>query len=165
MPDTRKIAVTVNGRRYESEVETRLLLADYLRNVLDLTGTHVGCEHGVCGACTVMVDGLSARSCLMFAVQVNGKEITTIEGLAAADGTLSPLQESFRTHHGLQCGFCTPGMLITLTEHLREHPDPSEEELRELLTGNLCRCTGYQAIVEAGLDAARKMREAKAEIA
>ena len=165
MADTRKIAVTVNGRRYESEVETRLLLADYLRHVLDLTGTHVGCEHGVCGACTVMVDGLSARSCLMFAVQVNGKEITTIEGLAAADGTLSPLQESFRTHHGLQCGFCTPGMLITLTEHLREHPDPSEEELRELLTGNLCRCTGYQAIVEAGLDAARKMREAKAEIA
>ena len=163
MADIRKIAVTVNGRRYESEVETRLLLADYLRHVLDLTGTHVGCEHGVCGACTVMVDGLSARSCLMFAVQANGKEITTIEGLAAADGTLSPLQESFRTHHGLQCGFCTPGMLITLTEHLRDNPDPTEEELREVLTGNLCRCTGYQAIVAAGLDAAAKIRASKAE--
>ena len=163
MPDTRKISVTVNGRSYEREVESRLLLADFLRHSLDLTGTHVGCEHGVCGACTVLVDGLSARSCLMFAVQANGKSITTIEGLAAADGTLSPLQESFRQHHGLQCGFCTPGMLITLTEHLREHPDPTEEELRELLTGNLCRCTGYQAIIESGLDAARKMREANSE--
>jgi carbon-monoxide dehydrogenase small subunit len=161
----RRIAVTVNGRRYEVEVESRLLLADFLRHSIDLTGTHVGCEHGVCGACTVLVDGLSARSCLMFAVQANGKEITTIEGLANADGTLSPLQESFRQHHGLQCGFCTPGMLITLTEHLRDNPDPTEEELRELLTGNLCRCTGYQAIVEAGLDAARKLREAKSEMA
>jgi carbon-monoxide dehydrogenase small subunit len=161
----RRIAVTVNGRRYEVDVESRLLLADFLRHSIDLTGTHVGCEHGVCGACTVLVDGLSARSCLMFAVQANGKEITTIEGLANADGTLSPLQESFRQHHGLQCGFCTPGMLITLTEHLRDNPDPTEEELRELLTGNLCRCTGYQAIVEAGLDAARKLREAKSEMA
>jgi carbon-monoxide dehydrogenase small subunit len=165
MADMRRIAVTVNGRRYEVEVESRLLLADFLRHSIDLTGTHVGCEHGVCGACTVLVDGLSARSCLMFAVQANGKEITTIEGLANADGTLSPLQESFRQHHGLQCGFCTPGMLITLTEHLRDNPDPTEEELRELLTGNLCRCTGYQAIVEAGLDAARKLREAKSEMA
>ena len=163
MPDTRKISVTINGRTYEQEVETRLLLADFLRHTLDLTGTHVGCEHGVCGACTVLVDGLSARSCLMFAVQANGKSITTIEGLAAADGTLSPLQESFRQHHGLQCGFCTPGMLITLTEHLRENPDPTEAELRDLLTGNLCRCTGYQAIIESGLDAARKMREANSE--
>jgi carbon-monoxide dehydrogenase small subunit len=165
MADMRRIAVTVNGRRYEVDVESRLLLADFLRHSIDLTGTHVGCEHGVCGACTVLVDGLSARSCLMFAVQANGKEITTIEGLANADGTLSPLQESFRQHHGLQCGFCTPGMLITLTEHLRDNPDPTEEELRELLTGNLCRCTGYQAIVEAGLDAARKLREAKSEMA
>ena len=165
MPDMRKIAVTVNGRRYESKVESRLLLADFLRHSLDLTGTHVGCEHGVCGACTVLVDGHSVRSCLMFAVQANGKEITTIEGLAAADGTLSTLQEAFRQNHGLQCGFCTPGMLITLTEHLRDHQDPTEEELRELLTGNLCRCTDYQAIVEAGLDAARKMREARAETA
>ena len=165
MPDTRKISVTINGRTYEQEVETRLLLADFLRNTLDLTGTHVGCEHGVCGACTVLVDGLSVRSCLMFAVQANGKSLTTIEGLAAADGTLSPLQESFRQHHGLQCGFCTPGMLITLTEHLRENPDPTEAELRDLLTGNLCRCTGYQAIIESGLDAARKMREANSETA
>ena len=165
MPDTRKISVTINGRTYEQEVETRLLLADFLRHTLDLTGTHVGCEHGVCGACTVLVDGLSVRSCLMFAVQANGKSLTTIEGLAAADGTLSPLQESFRQHHGLQCGFCTPGMLITLTEHLRENPDPTEAELRDLLTGNLCRCTGYQAIIESGLDAARKMREANSETA
>ena len=163
MPDIRKISVTVNGRRPEAEVESRLLLADFLRNTLDLTGTHVGCEHGVCGACTVMIDDHSARSCLMFAVQANGKSITTIEGLAHADGSLSILQEAFRQNHGLQCGFCTPGMLITLTEHLRDNPDPTEEELREVLTGNLCRCTGYQAIVEAGLDAAAKMRASKAE--
>ena len=163
MPDMRKISVTVNGRRHEAEVESRLLLADFLRNTLDLTGTHVGCEHGVCGACTVMVDDHSARSCLMFAVQANGKSITTIEGLAQADGSLSILQEAFRQNHGLQCGFCTPGMLITLTEHLRDNPDPTEAELREVLTGNLCRCTGYQAIIEAGLDAAAKIRASKAE--
>jgi carbon-monoxide dehydrogenase small subunit len=163
MTQLRKVTVTVNGRRHEATVEGRLLLADFLRHTLDLTGTHVGCEHGVCGACTVLVDGRSVRSCLMFAVQADGREITTIEGLAAADGTLSPLQQAFMTHHGLQCGFCTPGMLMTLTEHLRDNPDPDEEELRELLTGNLCRCTGYQAIVEAGLDAARKMREAAQE--
>ena len=163
MSDTRKITVTVNGQRHEAVVESRLLLADFLRHTLDLTGTHVGCEHGVCGACTVMVDGHSARSCLMFAVQANGKSITTIEGLAQADGRLSILQEAFQNNHGLQCGFCTPGMLITLSEHLRDNPDPTEEELREVLTGNLCRCTGYQAIVAAGLDAAAKMRDSKAE--
>ena len=163
MPDTRKISVTVNGVRHEAEVESRLLLVDFLRHTLDLTGTHAGCEHGVCGACTVMVDGLSARSCLMFAVQANGKSITTIEGLAEADGKLSILQEAFQNNHGLQCGFCTPGMLITLSEHLRDNPDPTEAELREALTGNLCRCTGYQAIVAAGLDAAAKMRASKAE--
>ena len=163
MPDTRKISVTVNGVRHEAEVESRLLLVDFLRHTLDLTGTHAGCEHGVCGACTVMVDGLSARSCLMFAVQANGKSITTIEGLAEADGKLSILQEAFQNNHGLQCGFCTPGMLITLSEHLRDNPNPTEEDLREVLTGNLCRCTGYQAIVAAGLDAAAKMRASKAE--
>ena len=163
MPDTRKITVTVNGQRHEAEVESRLLLTDFLRHTLDLTGTHVGCEHGVCGACTVMVDGHSARSCLMFAVQANGKSITTIEGLAQADGKLSILQEAFQNNHGLQCGFCTPGMLITLSEHLRDNPDPTEAELREVLTGNLCRCTGYQAIVAAGLDAAAKLRASKAE--
>ena len=165
MPDSRKISLTVNGKRYDEQVESRLLLADFLRHTLDLTGTHVGCEHGVCGACTILVDGVSARSCLMFAVQANGRAITTIEGLAEADGSLSILQEAFRQNHGLQCGFCTPGMLITLTEHLRDNPDPSEEDLRLLLTGNLCRCTGYQAIVEAGLDAARRMREHRSETA
>ncbi len=161
MSEKKRIKVEVNGRSYEREVEPRLLLADFLRNEIDLTGTHVGCEHGVCGACTVLVDGFSTRSCLMFAVQTNGKIITTVEGLAAADGSLSTLQQCFHEHHGLQCGFCTPGMLITLTEYLRDNPDPDEAELRVLLTGNLCRCTGYQAIVEAGLDAARRMREAR----
>ena len=159
MREMKKISVTVNGRLYEREVETRLLLTDFLRHSLDLTGTHAGCEHGVCGACTVLVEGRSARSCLMFAVQCNGKSIETIEGLANKDGTLSPLQQAFHENHGLQCGFCTPGMLMTLTEHLRENPDPSEQDLRELLTGNLRRCTGYQAIVDAGLDAARRLRE------
>jgi carbon-monoxide dehydrogenase small subunit len=159
MSDKRKIAVTVNGRLYEREIEARLLLSDFLRHSLDLTGTHVGCEHGVCGACTILVEGRSARACLMFAVQCHGKSVTTIEGLAEKDGSLSPLQQAFHENHGLQCGFCTPGMLITLTEHLRDNPDPTEQELRELLTGNLCRCTGYQAIVDAGLDAARRLRE------
>jgi len=160
MSDCRRIKLEVNGRAYEREIEARLLLVDFLRHELDLTGTHVGCEHGVCGACTVLVDGVSARSCLMFAVQANNKKITTVEGLASADGSLSVLQQCFHEQHGLQCGFCTPGMLITLTEHLRDNPDPDEAELRMLLTGNLCRCTGYQAIVDAGLDAARRMREA-----
>lgn len=160
MSDRKSIKVEVNGRSYLREVEPRMLLADFLRHELDFTGTHVGCEHGVCGACTVLVDGLSTRSCLMFAVQTNGKKVTTVEGLASPDGALSTLQQSFHEHHGLQCGFCTPGMLITLTEYLRDNPDPTEGEMRALLTGNLCRCTGYQAIVEAGLDAARLMREA-----
>jgi aerobic-type carbon monoxide dehydrogenase small subunit (CoxS/CutS family) len=149
MSDCRKIKLEVNGKAYEREVEPRLLLVDLLRHELDLTGTHVGCEHGVCGACTVMVDGVSARSCLMFAVQANNKKIITVEGLASADGSLSVLQQCFHEQHGLQCGFCTPGMLITLTEHLHDNPDPDEAELRTLLTGNLCRCTGYQAIVDA----------------
>ena len=156
------ITLTINGESVTTQVEPRTHLADLLRG-LGLTGTHLGCEHGVCGACTVMIDDHSARSCLMFAVQAHGKAITTIEGLAEADGSLSILQEAFRQNHGLQCGFCTPGMLITLTEHLRDNPDPTEEELREVLTGNLCRCTGYQAIVEAGLDAAARMRASKAE--
>ncbi|MDB5597311.1 MAG: aerobic-type carbon monoxide dehydrogenase, small subunit CoxS/CutS-like protein [Hyphomicrobiales bacterium] len=163
MPETRTISLSVNGHKYEKAIEPRMLLVDFLRQTLDLTGTHVGCEHGVCGACTILIDGQSARSCLMFAVQAKGRELTTIEGLANADGTLSILQQAFHEKHGLQCGFCTPGMLITLTEHLRENPDPTEEELRTLLTGNICRCTGYQAIVEAGLDAAQKMRVAQAE--
>ncbi|MDO9442387.1 MAG: (2Fe-2S)-binding protein [Beijerinckiaceae bacterium] len=158
MSEDRPITVTVNGRTYERTVEPRMLLADFLRNVLDLTGTHVGCEHGVCGACTILFDGMSARSCLLFAVQANGRDITTVEGLQNPDGTLSVLQQAFHENHGLQCGFCTPGMLITLTEHLRNDPDPTEDDLRILLTGNICRCTGYQAIVAAGLDAARRLR-------
>ena len=161
MAETRKIAVTVNGRRHEAEVETRYTLADFLRQQLGLTGTHLGCEHGVCGACTVLFDGHTVRSCLMLAVQANGREITTVEGIARSATELHPLQQAFRDHHGLQCGFCTPGMLTTLLEFLRDNPDPAEEEVRVAISGNLCRCTGYQGIVAAALDAARRMRDDK----
>ena len=150
--------ITVNGKSHARVVEARLTLADFLRHELGLTGTHLGCEHGVCGACTVLVDGRSARSCLIFAVQANGCEVTTVEGLSP-DGGLSVLQRAFIDNHGLQCGFCTPGMLITLTELLRDNADPSEHEVREALTGNLCRCTGYAGIVKAALDAARQLRD------
>ncbi|MGB7037149.1 MAG: (2Fe-2S)-binding protein [Xanthobacteraceae bacterium] len=149
--------ITVNGKSHARVVESRLTLADFLRHDLGLTGTHLGCEHGVCGACTVLVDGRSARSCLMFAVQANGCDVTTVEGLAP-DDQLSPLQQAFMDHHGLQCGFCTPGMLITLTELLRDNAAPTEQEVREALTGNLCRCTGYAGIVKAALDAAQRLR-------
>jgi carbon-monoxide dehydrogenase small subunit len=159
MPEKRKVSVTVNGQTYEREVEPRLLLADFIRHELGLTGTHVGCEHGVCGACTILVDGRTARSCLMFAVQANGRNLETVEGLAAPDGALSPLQEAFRRHHGLQCGFCTPGMLMTLTELFRDCPNATEEEIRDTLSGNLCRCTGYVGIVDAALDIAGHKRE------
>ena len=159
MAETRKVTLTVNGKSYTAEAEVRLTLADFLRHTLGLTGTHLGCEHGVCGACTILIEGRSARSCLMFAVQANGRSIETVEGLAAPDGTLSPLQESFRKHHGLQCGFCTPGILMTLTELLRDHPDANEGTIRDVLSGNLCRCTGYVGIVEAALDAAAKLRQ------
>jgi carbon-monoxide dehydrogenase small subunit len=158
---TRKIKVTVNGQAREAEVEVRLTLADFLRHRLNLTGTHIGCEHGVCGACTVLVDGRSARSCLMLAVQTDGREITTIEGIAPGPDQMHPLQEAFRDNHGLQCGFCTPGMLTTLIELLRDNPDPSEADVREAISGNLCRCTGYQTIVAATLDAAKRMRGAR----
>ncbi|MEK7230495.1 MAG: (2Fe-2S)-binding protein [Pseudomonadota bacterium] len=158
MADTRTIAVTVNGKGYRREVETRMTLADFLRHELDLTGTHVGCEHGVCGACTVLIGGVSARACLLLAVQCDGENVTTVEGLSAGV-QLNALQQAFQDNHGLQCGFCTPGMLITLTEFLRDHPDPSETEVREVLSGNLCRCTGYQPIVAAALDAAKRIRE------
>jgi aerobic carbon-monoxide dehydrogenase small subunit len=151
------IRVSVNGKSYARVVDARLTLADFLRHEINLTGTHLGCEHGVSGACTVLVDGHSARSCLMFAVQANNCEVTTVEGLAP-DGKLSILQQAFIDNHGLQCGFCTPGMLITLTELLRENPEPSEQEVREALTGNLCRCTGYAGIVKAALDAAQRLR-------
>ena len=159
MTDTRTITVTVNGKPYTKDVPTRLLLSDFLRHELMLTGTHVGCEHGVCGACTVLLDGRSARSCLTLAVQANGHEIMTVEGIAPeGSNELHPLQQAFQDHHGLQCGYCTPGMLTTLIELLRDNPDPSESEVRSAISGNLCRCTGYQGIVEATLDAARKMR-------
>ena len=158
MGETRKLSVTVNGTPYEEVVEVRLTLADFLRQQLALTGTHLGCEHGVCGACTVLVDGRSARSCLMLAVQVNGREITTIEGIAPSDEELHPLQQAFADNHGLQCGFCTPGMLTTMVEFLRDNPAPSERQVQEALSGNLCRCTGYQGVVAAVLDAAKRLR-------
>ena len=138
------ITVTVNGTRHQRSVEPRFSLADFLRRDLGLTGTHLGCEHGVCGACTVLVDGEAVRGCLMLAVQADGSEVTTVEGLAGDDGELAPLQQAFWEHHGLQCGFCTPGFLITLTEILRENPEPTERELRARLSGNICRCTGYE---------------------
>ncbi|HEY4074410.1 MAG TPA: (2Fe-2S)-binding protein [Herbaspirillum sp.] len=156
---TRVIKLTVNKQPYEREVETRVTLGDFLRQDLGLTGTHYGCEHGVCGACTILLDGNSARSCLMLAVQAEGGEVTTIEGLAQANGTFSELQQAFTECHSLQCGFCTPGMLTTLTELLRENPDPTEEQVRETITGNLCRCTGYQPIIDAALLAARRMQD------
>jgi carbon-monoxide dehydrogenase small subunit len=149
------ISVTVNGERYERTVEPRLLLSDFLRHELGLTGTHVGCEHGVCGACTILFDDQPARACIMLAAQADGHQIQTIEGLAGPDGELNPLQSAFRECHGLQCGFCTPGILMTMTAFLREHPKPSETEIRGALSGNLCRCTGYQHIVEAVQRAAK----------
>ena len=142
------VEITVNGTRYRESVEPRLLLADFLREVLDLTGTHVGCEHGICGACTVLMDGDSVRSCLTFAVQADGAEITTIEGLGDIDA-LGPVQAAFREHHALQCGFCTPGMLITVTDMLQKYPLATDEEIRDGLSGNICRCTGYEHIVRA----------------
>ncbi len=143
-----EINVTVNGTKYERQVEPRTLLSDFLRHELGLTGTHVGCEHGVCGACTVLFDGQPARSCLMFAVQADGHELLTVEGLGSID-ELHPIQEAFREAHGLQCGFCTPGFLTTLVPFLEENPDPNEDEIRAAISGNICRCTGYQHIVEA----------------
>ena len=159
MSETRKIVVTVNGTRYEETVPVRVTLADFIRHQLGLTGTHLGCEHGVCGACTILLDGISARSCLMLAVQADGHEILTVEGIAPNADTLHPLQEAFRDNHGLQCGFCTPGILTTLIEFLRDNPDPTEQEVRIGISGNLCRCTGYQNIVIAALDAAKRLQD------
>jgi len=156
---THAIKLSVNGKAYERAIEARITLADFLRHELGLTGTHVGCEHGVCGACTVLIDGQTVRACLTFAVQAQGRDITTVEGLSQ-DGRLNVLQQAFQDHHGLQCGFCTPGMLMTLTELLRDNPDPSETQVRDALTGNLCRCTGYGGIVAAALHAARLGKEA-----
>jgi aerobic-type carbon monoxide dehydrogenase small subunit (CoxS/CutS family) len=149
-----RITVEINGSRHEGDVEPRTLLSDFIRHGAGLTGTHVGCEQGVCGACTVQIDGETVRSCLMLALQANGRSILTVEGLAPGHGELHPLQRAFRERHALQCGFCTPGFLLSAEALLRERPDPSEREVREALTGNLCRCTGYEGIVQAVLDVA-----------
>jgi carbon-monoxide dehydrogenase small subunit len=156
MRETETIRVRVNGVEYERVVEPRLLLSDFLRESVGLTGTHVGCEHGICGCCTVMVDGMTVRSCLMFAIQANGAEVTTVEGLADG-GKLHPLQEAFWDNHGLQCGFCTPGMIFSALELLNGNPRPTDKEIREGISGTICRCTGYYHIVEAVKAAAQKM--------
>jgi aerobic-type carbon monoxide dehydrogenase small subunit (CoxS/CutS family) len=157
-PERHDIELSVNGTAYRSSVESRMLLSDFLRHELLLAGTHVGCEHGVCGACTVLLDGAPVRSCLMLAVQANGHELRTVEGLATRAGELHPIQQAMHEHHGLQCGYCTPGILMTMTAYLNENPSPSEDEVREALSGNLCRCTGYQNIVDAMMAAAQAMR-------
>jgi carbon-monoxide dehydrogenase small subunit len=157
MNDLINITVNVNGTQYERTVEPRLLLSDFLRHELGLTGTHVGCEHGVCGACTVLLDDQPVRSCLLFAVQANNHRVTTVEALGTPDN-LHPIQEAFRERHGAQCGYCTPGILMSMVPFLQENPDPTEEEIREAISGNLCRCTGYQHIVDAVKLAAEKMR-------
>jgi carbon-monoxide dehydrogenase small subunit len=157
--DLHDVTVTVNGVAHTAAVPARRLLSDFLRHDLRLTGTHVGCEHGVCGACTVLLDGAPVRSCLMFAVQAQGHEVTTVEGCGTIDA-MGPVQQAFAECHGLQCGFCTPGFITTITAYLREHPDPDDEEAREAISGNLCRCTGYQNIVKSVLRAAELQREA-----
>lgn len=155
-----KITLTVNGREMSGYAEARVTLVDFLRDVLGQTGTHIGCEHGVCGACSIVFDGKPVRSCLMYAVMADGHEITTVEGLEGPKGELSPLQDAFWENHAMQCGYCTPGMLIATHTLLQENPAPNEEEIREAIGGNLCRCTGYQQIVEAVQMTAKKMREA-----
>jgi len=156
MKNNHQVAVTVNGTAYEREVEPRLLLSDFIRHDLGLTGTHVGCEHGVCGACTILFDGQPVRACLIFAIQADGHELITVEGLGTIE-ELHPLQEAFWETHGLQCGFCTPGFLMTLVPFLEENPQPTDEEIRKILSGNLCRCTGYQHIEDAVRLAAERM--------
>ncbi|MFA9491269.1 MAG: (2Fe-2S)-binding protein [Anaerolineales bacterium] len=156
MKNNHQVAVTVNGTAYEREVEPRLLLSDFIRHDLGLTGTHVGCEHGVCGACTILFDGQPVRACLIFAIQADGHELTTVEGLGTIE-ELHPLQEAFWETHGLQCGFCTPGFLMTIVPFLEENPQPTDEEIRKILSGNLCRCTGYQHIEDAVRLAAERM--------
>jgi aerobic carbon-monoxide dehydrogenase small subunit len=155
----RQVHIDVNGSPRRALVEDRLTLADFLRDDCHLTGTHLGCEHGVCGACTVLLDGAPVRSCLLFTVQADGRTVTTVEGLTPTDGTLSPVQQAFRECHGLQCGFCTPGFVVTVTSYLAEHPDPTDDEMRDALSGNLCRCTGYQGILKAVRQAADALAE------
>ncbi|MFY9894608.1 MAG: (2Fe-2S)-binding protein [Xanthobacteraceae bacterium] len=154
-----RVSLKLNGRMVSGQAHARMLLSDFIRHVLGATGTHVGCEHGVCGACTVQIDGVPARSCLALAVQAEGADIRTVEGLAPAPDRLSPLQSAFRENYGLQCGFCTPGILMSLDALLRDRPDATEPEIRDFLSGHLCRCTGYGSIVKAALDAAQKLRE------
>jgi 2-furoyl-CoA dehydrogenase 2Fe-2S iron sulfur subunit len=149
-----RVTLTLNGRKLSADAEPRLLLSDFLRHGIGLTGTHVGCEHGICGSCTVLIDGVAQRSCLTLAVQVEGREVRTVESLAAPDGTLNPLQQAMRANHGLQCGFCTPGILMSFTDFLSRNPHPTEAEIREVLSGHLCRCTGYAGIVAAVKDVA-----------
>src|SRR5882757_8450236 len=156
--DQHDIVIMVNGERYERRIEARLLLSDFIRHELLLAGTHVGCEHGVCGACTILFDGMPMRSCLMFTVQADGHEIVTVEGLTSGRNGLHPLQQAMHEKHGLQCGYCTPGILMTMTAFLDANPSPDEAAVREALSGNLCRCTGYQHIVDAVLLAAERMR-------
>jgi aerobic carbon-monoxide dehydrogenase small subunit len=152
------VSVNVNGRSHKALVEPRKTLADFIREDCSLTGTHLACEHGVCGACTVLVDGSAVRSCLMFAVQAEGSEVTTVEGMSPADGSLSVVQEAFRDCHGLQCGFCTPGFIVSVTAYLADNPDPTDGEIRDCLSGNLCRCTGYQGIIKAVRQASDVMK-------
>lgn len=154
MKDSRKIQIEINGVIFERMIETRMTLSDFIRHECGLTGTHVGCEHGVCGACTIHLNGQAIRSCIMYAVQANGQKVTTVEGLSQPDGSLHPLQQAFKNQNGLQCGFCTPGMLMTCTAYLEEKSAPTEQEIREVISGNICRCTGYQGIVKATLEVA-----------
>ncbi|HSZ68116.1 MAG TPA: (2Fe-2S)-binding protein [Xanthobacteraceae bacterium] len=152
-----RVTLTLNGRKLSADAEPRLLLSDFLRHALGATGTHVGCEHGICGCCTVMIDGVAQRSCLTLAVQVEGREVQTVESLAAPDGTLNPLQQAFRNNHALQCGFCTPGILMSFTDYLARNPKPTTEEIRDVLSGHICRCTGYAGIVAAVEEVAKSV--------
>jgi 2-furoyl-CoA dehydrogenase 2Fe-2S iron sulfur subunit len=158
-----KITLKLNGRTLSAEAEPRMLLSDFIRQVLGATGTHVGCEHGVCGCCTVLLDGTAVRSCLTLAMQAEGRELTTVESLASADGTLNALQQAFQNNHALQCGFCTPGILMSFTDYLRRNPNPSEEEVIEVLSGHLCRCTGYEGIVKGVLEAVKNGTQPRSE--
>ena len=150
-----RVTLTLNGKTLSADAEPRLLLTDFLRHALGATGTHVGCEHGICGACTVLVDGVAQRACLTLAVQAQGRTVTTVEALADADGALNPLQQAFRNNHALQCGFCTPGILMSFTDYLKRNPQPTTDEIREVLSGHICRCTGYAGIVKAVEEAAK----------
>jgi 2-furoyl-CoA dehydrogenase 2Fe-2S iron sulfur subunit len=153
-----RVTLTLNGRKTSGEAEPRMLLTDFLRQEIGLTGTHVGCEHGVCGCCTVLIDGVAARSCLTLAHAVDGRSVETVESLAGPGGELNPLQEALRDHHALQCGFCTPGILMSFTDFLKRNPDPTVEAVKDVLGGHICRCTGYQGLIDAMMDGARRMR-------